>query len=520
MTVTATQPEKVEPEVGQLPAGWTRTILEEVTLPVFSISIRNKPAGSFKYIDIGSIDNKLLKIVAPQELNWDKAPSRAQQIVASSDVVFSTVRTYLKNIALVPDHLDGEIASTGFCILRPAGEIAGEFIYYLAQSRDFLESLGRVQRGTSYPAVRDSDVKEQRFFLPPLAEQRRIVTKIEELFSKLDAGVQELKRTRALLKRYRQSVLHAAVTGELSRGWREAQGSELEDARHLLAHILDERRARWATSGRKGKYAEPQEPDVVGLPELPKGWVWVSVGELLGAPILNGLSIRGSDSPPGTAALRLNAMTETGIDFSKIRFLPIEADEVDDLHIQAGDFFVSRGNGSLHLVGRGTIAQTPPFTCIFPDTMMRLRFLGQLNGWAKTIWPSRSIREQIESGAKTTAGIWKIAQPQLANLVLPLPPLSEQSYIVAEVERRLSILANVEVTVEAELKRAESTRQGILRRAFAGQLVPQDAADEPASVLLERIQAERLAAGAAAVRASGKRGRKAKWPGEQVLLAE
>ena len=213
-------------------------------------------------------------------------------------------------------------------------------------------------------------------------------------------------------------------------------------------------------------------------------------------------------------------MTETGIDFSKIRFLPIEADEVDDLHIQAGDFFVSRGNGSLHLVGRGTIAQTPPFTCIFPDTMMRLRFLGQLNGWAKTIWPSRSIREQIESGAKTTAGIWKIAQPQLANLVLPLPPLSEQSYIVAEVERRLSILANVEVTVEAELKRAESTRQGILRRAFAGQLVPQDAADEPASVLLERIQAERLAAGAAAVRASGKRGRKAKWPGEQVLLAE
>ena len=122
------------------------------------------------------------------------------------------------------------------------------------------------------------------------------------------------------------------------------------------------------------------------------------------------------------------------------------------------------------------------------------------------------------NNASSSAGQHNISMGLLNKLQLPLLSSAEQSYIVAEVERRLSILANVEATVEAELKRAESTRQGILRRAFAGQLVPQDAADEPASVLLERIQAERLVAGAAAVRATGKRGRKAKTAPQVTLL--
>jgi type I restriction enzyme S subunit len=99
------------------------------------------------------------------------------------------------------------------------------------------------------------------------------------------------------------------------------------------------------------------------------------------------------------------------------------------------------------------------------------------------------VRRQIERRVKTTAGIYKISQPELASITIPLPPLTEQHQIVAEVERRLSIVAGAEAQVDANLRRADRLRQSILKQAFSGQLIPQDPNDEPVSVLLERIRA-------------------------------
>lgn len=329
--------------------------------------------------------------------------------------------------------------------------------------------------------------------VPPLQEQRRIVEKLEELLSDLDAGVATLRQALAKLKRYRQAVLKAAVEGELSREWREANKHRLEPASKLLERILAERRSK--SSGDK-KYREPEPPNTSELPELPEGWVWATIGQVLAEGMCNGLSVKASDTPTETRALRLNAMTEQGFDYGEYRYLPVRLDEVADLLVEENDFFVSRGNGSLHLVGRGTLAQPAPFKVIFPDTMIRLRFDEKLRGtrWIPSIWHSRFIRRQIERRVKTTAGIWKVSQPQLASIVFPLPPLQEQAYIVAEVDRRLSEADRLEATLQANLKRAERLRQAILKKAFSGELVPQDPNDEPASVLLEPIRASRAQA--------------------------
>ena len=317
-------------------------------------------------------------------------------------------------------------------------------------------------------------------------------------------------------------MLHAAVTGELSRGWREAQGDELEDARHLLTHILNERRARWAARGKKGKYAEPKGPDVAGLPELPQGWVWASL-EQLSWDSSYGTSIKCGYENTGQPVMRIPNVAKGVISLEDVKFAPEEAKLSSNEALASGDLLIIRTNGSRNLLGRSALAlDSIKSDTYFASYLIRFRLASnsQLHSWIASVWHSHHVRQWMENNAASSAGQHNISVGLLNELQLPLPSLPEQSYIVSEVERRLSILANVEATVEAELKRAESTRQGILRRAFAGQLVPQDAADEPASVLLERIQAERLAAGAAAVRASGKRGRKAKWPGEQVLLAE
>jgi len=350
-----------------LPESWVPTTLGEICAKVEKVNPKDDPDQSFTYLDIAAIDNSTQKIVHPKNYTGADAPSRARQLVQAGDVLFSTVRTYLKNIARVPQQYDGQIASTGFTVIRPMFGVEAGFLFHLVQTRDFLEPLNAKQRGTSYPAVRDSDVFAQPVALPPLNEQRRIVEKIEELFTKLDAGVRSLKQIQALLKSYRRSVLKAAVEGELSREWREAHRGELEPASDLLERILQERREKFAGK----KYKEPASPDTSELPPLPDGWEWASVDHALSEPMVNGLSVKGSDSPPGVAALKLDAMTANGLNFARSRYLPIDTTKAENLWIREGDFFISRGNGTLSLVGRGSLAQEPPFPAIFPDTMIR-----------------------------------------------------------------------------------------------------------------------------------------------------
>ena len=147
-------------DLSALPEGWVETTLGEICESARKTQPKDHSEVEFTYIDIASIDNHLSKVVNPKIYAGKDAPSRARQVVRTGDILFSTVRTYLKNIALVNDRYDGQIASTGFCIIRPL--IAStEFIFWMTLSNDFLSPLNKIQRGTSYPAVRDSDVFSQ-----------------------------------------------------------------------------------------------------------------------------------------------------------------------------------------------------------------------------------------------------------------------------------------------------------------------------------------------------------------------
>jgi type I restriction enzyme, S subunit len=415
---------------------------------------------------------------------------------------------------------------TTYFVIPPA-EIELKYLYYLLGSR----GLAQLDKSTTIPGLNREDLYRTVIPLAPQSEQTRIVEKLEELFSDLDAGVAELKAAQKKLAQYRQALLKAAVEGALTAEWRTrraAQGLPIETGAQLLTRILAERRRRWeekqlakfAEQGKtppqdwQDKYPTPVQPDTSELPELPEGWTWVSIDQLIKEPIVNGISVKGTDQPIGVAALRLNAMTEQGFDYSARRYLPLEAEKVDDLWIKTGDFFVSRGNGSKHLVGRGTLAQEPPGLIIFPDTMMRLRLMNELLelAWIPTIWSSQLVRHQIERRAKTTAGIWKIAQPDLVGVIVPLPSREEQIIIAQMIENQFSAILNLQADIEAKLKGAQTLRQVILRQAFSGQLVAQDPNDEPASVLLERIRAER------AERAQQPKPRKAKVSKQEVQI--
>lgn len=308
-----------------------------------------------------------------------------------------------------------------------------------------------------------------RFKIPiaPPKEQRRIVAEVDKCLTQLDAGIAAITRVQANLRRYRASVLKAACDGSLRTTETPPTRTEkagTESGKELLSTILAQRRRRWSGRGRdKTSFASKAR-----LPALPRDWTWATIGQLLTESPCNGISIKGSDSPPGVRALKLSAMSDRGFDYADIRYLPLADSDVDDLWIRKGDFFVCRGNGSIHLIGRGTVAQKSIRPTIFPDTMIRLRFAPQVrdSGWIRTIWQSPLVRDQIQHKAKTTAGIYKIAQPEVERLVVPLPPPSEQMRIVAEVERRMSIIEKLEAVAKANLQRATRLRQGVLQKAF------------------------------------------------------
>ena len=338
--------------------------------------------------------------------------------------------------------------------------------------------------------------------LPPLAEQRRIVAKLEELFADLDEGTAALRRVQAKLKRYRAVVLRAAVDGSLTADWRAAHPAA-EPATVLLARIRADRRRRWedaqrakfAAAGKEpkgwqGKYADPAAPDPAGLPPLPEAWAWAAV-EQLSHFARYGSSAKTSAATVGVPVLRMGNIQNGQLDTAALKYLPHDHDEFPDLLLDPGDLLFNRTN-SMELVGKSAVYTGEPSPCSYASYLIAVRFVeGYRPELASYFLNSSAGRAWIASVASQQVGQANVNGSKLLALALPLPPAAEQAAIVAEVERRLTVADAVAAQVDANLRRAGRLRQGVLKRAFEGKLVPQDPADEPAAVPLERLRVQR-----------------------------
>ncbi len=481
-----------------LPQEWAWTTIGEITQPIEKVDPATEPDKPFTYLDIASIDNITQVIREPKAYYGANAPSRARQLVRANDVLFSTVRTYLKNIAQVPEAFDGQIASTGFSVLRGREGISSKYLFYFSLTTDFLSTLAELQRGTSYPAVRDGDVRAQPIPLAPESEQHRIVAEIEKQFTRLDAGVAALKRVQANLKRYKASVLKAACEGRLA-----PQDPNDESASELLERILAERRKKWEedlhAKGKdpsKAKYVEPATFDTGELPELPTGWAWATWDQI-------GFSQNGRAFPSkeyqtkGVKLLRPGNLFANGDVVwteDNTRYMPESwAVEFPGFIVGPGELVINLTAQSLKDEFLGRVCMTSQNErCLLNQRIARLTPIEVLPRYLLWMFKSNVFRQFVDT-LNTGSLIQHMFTSQLATFAMPLPPIAEQRRIVAEVERRLSVVQEMEAVIAANLARAERLRQSILKQAFEGKLVPQDAKDEPASVLLEKIRAKRAA---------------------------
>lgn len=377
--------------------------------------------------------------------------------------------------------------------------------FYLQKNYDDIRCLSS---GGVQPNLNLGIIKSTKIPFAPLPEQHRIVAKIEELFTELDAGVELLKKLKAKLKRYRQAVLKAAVEGNLTKEWREANQGKLEPASMLRDRILKQRREKWEAEqlakmkaqGKtpkddswKLKYQEPIAPDTSDLPELPDGWCWVSLEEL-SWDSRYGTSEKCDYNFLGSPVLRIPNIVEGSIVLDDLKYAANDnkLEAIDPLTY--GDFLVIRTNGSKDLIGRAAlVTQAYDKSYFFASYLIRFRLIAidSLPIWINKIWNTFRIRTWIETRAATSAGQHNISQTVLNKLPLEIPSLLEQKKILEEIERIFSLIDQLEKTIDANLKRAEKLRQSILKQAFEGKLVPQNPNDEPAEKLLERIKAEK-----------------------------
>ncbi|NVN36114.1 restriction endonuclease subunit S [Komagataeibacter swingsii] len=451
-------------ELWAIPPSWTWAEIENVGRVVSGGTPSTKEASYwgkeivwFSPADLSGYKTKYIARGA-KSLSRKGLANSSAQIMPKGTVMFSS-RAPIGYVAITSVEA---ATNQGFKSIVPADGIFNEYLYYYLKAAKYVAEERAT--GTTFKEISGSAFAKVPVPVAPTNEQRRIVAKIEELFSELDKGVESLTTAREQLKAYRQSLLKHAFAGKLTEEWRSSHDST-------------------------------------------PSWQTVPVAELLAVPLCNGRSVK--DRAGGFPVLRLTALKQGRMDLTENKQGAWDRTTAQPFLVAEGDFFVARGNGSKSLVGMGGLVGEVTHDVAFPDTMIRLRLDTSkvIPRYFALCWNSRLVRQQIERDARTTAGIYKINQDHVSAFTIPVPSLDEQTLIVERLEKRLLETAFLQQQAEDEVSRSAALYQSILRKAFSGQLVPQDPRDEPALVLLERIRAEQ-GEGTTKKRRNTKNGRK------------
>ena len=484
-----------------LPDGWVWTTLGEITEPskekINPQEIQRTPYVGLEHIEKGT--GKLLGFGYSDEVRSTKAAFHR------GDLLYGKLRPYLNKVHLAD--FDG-ICSTDILVFPRNPHISNRFLLYRLLSGDFVRYANLNVSGVQHPRTNFKVLSQFLVAFPPATEQRRIVAEIETQFTRLDAAVAALERAQANLRRYKASVLKAACEGRLvptEASLARAEGRDYEPADQLLARILAERRAKWEANylekqrakGKepkddrwKQKYKEPAKPNTENLPELPEGWSWTTVDQV-SQLIQYGTSQKADLDPSGIPVLRMGNIQGGELDFGNLKYLPLDYPKIDDFLLQPGDVLFNRTN-SAELVGKTAVYKGFHPRATFASYLIKVQVLeGFSPDFLSFYINSVYGRQYIVSVISQQVGQANVNGTKLRKMTIPLPPLPEQRRIVAEVERRLSVVTALEASVGAALARARRLRQAVLKQAFEGRLVPQHPDDEPASVLLERIRAEK-----------------------------
>ena len=406
---------------------WRATTLGAVRVEgKASIDPRKTPDELFELYSVPSYDDRFPEIVTGSQIGSSK------QIVEEGELLLCKINPRINRVWIVGNRSSyKKIASTEWIKFGKRQDLNQKFLaYYLstAKFRDFLaQNVSGV--GGSLMRIKASVFADYPFMMPPMDEQERIVAKIEQLFSELDAGAEGLKKAQAQLKHYRQSVLKHAFEGRLT-------NDNIKDG------------------------------------ELPERWTSLALGTI--ADVSGGLtknSKRG-ELPVERPFLRVANVYFDRLDLGEMHTIRLRETEVEKVELKEGDLLFVEGNGSVSQIGRVAVWKGDIPGCVHQNHLIKARFEGGLlPRFALYFFCSPVGRDRIRIQASSTSGLHTLSTGKVRGLELPVCPPDEQQRIVAALESRLSVCDKMQEAIETGLKQAEALQQSILKRAFEGKLV-------------------------------------------------
>ncbi|MGF0335059.1 type I restriction enzyme, S subunit [Pseudomonas sp. NFACC19-2] len=493
--------------MSELPSGWARTSLGEIaTWGSGGTPSRSEPnfyGGSIPWIKSGELNARYVKSTEENITEAAVSGSSAKIFPAGSVAIAMYGATIGKTAILGVDAATNQACAVGAPI---EGLTSSEFLYRLLQNeKDAFIEKGK---GGAQPNISQAVIKAHEVSLPPLAEQTRIAQKLDELLAQVDTLKARIDGIPALLKRFRQSVLAAAVSGQLTEEWRTI-GVSIDNG-HVLHHQIKEAHAAEGGHARGNASDPTEEAHDLSPEDLPETWDIAELRDICvpGRPITYGILKPGPELDEGVPYIRVADFPGNKLSMANIKKTSSEIDEqFRRARLIAGDLLLSiRGSvGRLikipaNLEG-ANITQDTARLSISPLVSADFVY------WALL---ADSTQRRMKNATRGVA-VRGINIGDVRALQIPLPPRAEQTEIVRCVDQLFAFADQLEAKVASAKSRIDHLTQSILAKAFRGELVPQDPNDEPASVLLERIKAQRAAAPKA------KRGRQPKQEQAQLL---
>ncbi len=483
----------------------TRTNVAHEAIPIREVLIpRNEkvtPADypELPYIGLDDIEAHSMRLLGSKPAASMKSSAKR---FYPGDVLYSRLRPYLNKVWLSDRN---GICSSEFIVMPGNQLVDPGFLALRLNAIDFVSFANSLNAGDR-PRVDFDQISS--FCLPPfsLSQQHRIVTKIEELFSELDKGIESLKTAQAQLKVYRQAVLKHALEGKLTAQWREESRDKLEKPERLLARIKKERAVRyerqlkewevavkeWEGSGKSGrkppKPQKPKNPLPIAVSQVDNPfWTRLFLDELAAEAVLG--KMLDKEKNTGTPRYYLgNINLRWGkFDLENLKTMKVEESEIERYRLEKGDLVVCEGGEP----GRCAVWEGQESTMLIQKALHRVRFTESYSPYFAYYFMTYAASSGLLSPNFTGSTIKHLTGKGLGSVLFPLCTLAEQNQIVHFLDRAFNICDELGCQIEREIRRSNSLRQSVLSKAFSGQLVPQDPHDEPASVLLDRIRAER-----------------------------
>lgn len=414
------------------------------------------PVSFVQMASVGAADGKInVSIVRP----FAEVKKGSYTPFKDGDVLFAKVTPCMENgkMAVARGLTNGVgFGSSEFHVLRPSDQVDAKYLYYFVSSQAFRkEAAGHMTGAVGLRRVPSAFLADAQLPLVPLDEQRRIVAEIEQQFSRLDEAVANLLRVKANLKRYKASVLKAAVEGRLvetEASIAQREGRSYETGEQLLQRILDERREMWVG---RGKYKEPVSPRIDHTFELPQGWAWATLGHL-SLSVKDGPHYSPKYVDDGIPFISGGNVRPEGIDFTSTKYISKELHQELSKRCkpEVGDLLYTKGGTT----GIARVNTDPREFNVWVHVAV-LKLAKSLHRF----YVQHALNSQhcYRQAQEYTHGVGNqdLGLTRMVWITVPLPPLAEQARIVAEVDRHLSIIREVEAEVDVNIQRSQALRQ-------------------------------------------------------------